>query len=33
MEGHDMVRRMDGQGEALIWCRTCSGYDKEWDQN
>ena len=24
--GHDMVRRVDGHGEALIWCRQCSGY-------
>ena len=23
--GHDFVRRMDRQGEALIWCRKCSG--------
>ena len=24
--GHDMVRRVDRHGEALIWCRKCSGY-------
>ena len=24
--GHDMVRRVDRNGEALIWCRKCSGY-------
>ena len=23
--GHDLVRRMDRQGEVLIWCRKCSG--------
>ena len=22
---HDLVRRMDRQGEVLIWCRKCSG--------
>ena len=22
---HDLVRRMDRQGEVLIWCRNCSG--------
>ena len=27
--GHDLVRRMDRQGEVLIWCRTCSGYAKQ----
>ena len=24
--GQDMVRRVDGHGEASIWCRKCSGY-------
>ena len=24
--GHDMVRRVDRHGEALTWCRKCSGY-------
>ena len=24
--GHDLVRRVDKQGEILIWCRKCSGY-------
>ena len=24
--GHDLVRRMDRQGEVLTWCRKCSGY-------
>ena len=23
--GHDLVRRMERQGEVLIWCRMCSG--------
>ena len=23
--GHDLVRRLDRQGEDLIWCRKCSG--------
>ena len=23
----DLVRRMDRQGEVLIWCRKCSGYE------
>ena len=23
---HDLVRRMDRQGEVLFWCRKCSGY-------
>ena len=27
--GHDLVRRMDRQGEVLIWCRTCSGYARQ----
>ena len=25
MGGHDLVRRVDRQGEVLIWCRKCSG--------
>ena len=24
--GHDMVRRVDRNGEALVWCRKCSGH-------
>ena len=24
MGGHDMMRRMDRQGDVLIWCRKCS---------
>ena len=24
-----MVRRGDRHGEALIWCRTCSGYARQ----
>ena len=24
-----MVRRMDRQGEALMWCRKCSGYARQ----
>ena len=24
--GHDMVRRVDPHGEALVWCRKRSGY-------
>ena len=24
--GPDMVRRVDPNGEALVWCRNCSGY-------
>ena len=24
--GHDLVRRMDREGEVLIWCRKCSRY-------
>ena len=24
-----MVRRMDRQGEVLIWCRQCSGYARQ----
>ena len=27
--GHDLVRRMDRQGEGLIWCRKCSGYARQ----
>ena len=27
--GHDLVRRVDGQGEVLIWCRKCSGYARQ----
>ena len=27
--GHDLVRRMDGQGEVLIWFRKCSGYARQ----
>ena len=27
--GHDMVRRMDRQGEVLIWCRKCSAYARQ----
>ena len=27
--GHDFVRRMDRQGEVLIWCRKCSGYARQ----
>ena len=26
MGGHDLVRRMDRQGEVLNWCRKCSGH-------
>ena len=25
MEEHDTVRKVDPNGEALVWCRTCSG--------
>ena len=25
LEGHDLVRRMDRQGEVLIWCRDVFG--------
>ena len=28
-ESHDLVRRMDRQGEVLIWCRKCSGYARQ----
>ena len=24
-----MVRRVDRQGEVLIWCRKCSGYERQ----
>ena len=24
-----MVRRLDSQGEVLIWCRKCSGYARQ----
>ena len=27
--GHDLVRRMDRQGEVPIWCRKCSGYARQ----
>ena len=27
--GHDLVRRMDREGEVLIWCRKCSGYARQ----
>ena len=27
--GHDLVRRMNRQGEVLIWCRKCSGYVRQ----
>ena len=27
--GHDLVRRMDRQGEVLIWCIKCSGYARQ----
>ena len=27
--GHDLVRRMDRQGEVMIWCRKCSGYARQ----
>ena len=27
--GHDMVRRVDRHGDALIWCRNCSGYARQ----
>ena len=27
--GHDLVRRMDRQGEVLIWSRKCSGYARQ----
>ena len=27
--GRDPVRRIDRQGEVLIWCRKCSGYARQ----
>ena len=27
--GHDLVRRMDRQGEVLMWSRECSGYARQ----
>ena len=27
--GHDLVRRMDKQGEVLIRCRKCPGYARQ----
>ena len=27
--GHDLVRRLDRQGEVSIWCRKCSGYARQ----
>ena len=27
--GHDLVRRIDRQGEVLIWCRKSSGYARQ----
>ena len=29
MGGHDLVRRVDRQGEVLIRCRKCSGYARQ----
>ena len=29
LRGHDLVRRMDRQGEVLIWCTKCSGYARQ----
>ena len=26
---HDLVRRMERQGEVLIWCRKCSDYARQ----
>ena len=26
--GHDMERRVDRHGEAVVWCRKCSGYGR-----
>ena len=26
---HDLVRRIDRQGEVLIWCRECSGFARQ----
>ena len=27
--GHDLVRRVDRQGDVLIWCRKCSGHARQ----
>ena len=27
--GHDLVRRVDRQGQVLIWCKRCSGYARQ----
>ena len=27
--GHDLLRRIDRQGEVLTWCRKCSGYARQ----
>ena len=27
--GHDLVRKIDRQGEISIWCRKCSGYARQ----
>ena len=27
--GHDMMRRVDRNGEAFIWCRRCSGHARQ----
>ena len=27
--GHDLVRRMDRQGEVLIWCWQCLGHARQ----
>ena len=27
--GHDLVRRIDREGEVLTWCRKCSGYARQ----
>ena len=29
LEGHDLERRMDRQGEVLTWCRKCSGHARQ----
>ena len=26
---HDLVRRVDRQGEVLMWCRKCSGHARQ----